>query len=148
MGQSPDLPAGSRDQVERSELAALRALYERWARGDFNTPEIFHPQVVTVWDSRMPESRRDVGPQALGRTLRELIAEFDDFGFEAREFIEGPHAIAVIGVLHGTGSRSRAEVTGPFAHVWTFEEGLAVRLEGFFERAPALRAAGLDESAQ
>jgi ketosteroid isomerase-like protein len=130
--------------VSDDNLSRLRDVYARWERGDFATGEIFHPDVVTEWDSRMPVTTHNVGVEALARTLFELLAEFDEFRFEALEFIEGPKAILVAGRLHGTGARSGADVTSHFHHAWTFRDGLAVRLEGFFERAPALRVAGLE----
>ena len=126
-------------------LALLRSVYERWGRGDFNTPEIFHSEVSTVWDSAIPGAGRVAyeGVAALGESLRTFIGEFDRAMLVADEFLEAPDTFVVTGTMLGTGRRSGVPVESPFAHVWWFEDGLAVRLVGFIDRDAALRLAGL-----
>jgi ketosteroid isomerase-like protein len=45
----------------------------------------------------------------------------------------------------GRGRGSAVEIDAQWAHVWTFREGKATRVEGFLDRRDALAAAGLAE---
>ena len=46
----------------------------------------------------------------------------------------------------GRGRGSGAEVeTHPTAHLWTLRNGLAIRMQSYWEREDALKAVGLEE---
>ena len=45
----------------------------------------------------------------------------------------------------GRSAHNDIDVSQLFMHVWTLREGKAVRLEGFYDKAAALEAAGLRE---
>jgi hypothetical protein len=60
--------AGADDDFE-----ALRGVYDQWARGNFWTPDIFHPDVEVVWDATIPDANKDVGIAGFTRSAREWL---------------------------------------------------------------------------
>jgi len=58
-----------------------------------------------------------------------LFADFDEFVANGSEFFEsGDHVIA-LGHYSGRARRSGKKFTARFAHVWTLQDGLIVRLQ-------------------
>jgi ketosteroid isomerase-like protein len=85
------------------------------------------------------------GPEGFMRVAEWLRAEFDDFHVEVHEFIDAGDRVFTSATLRGRGKHSRAETSWDVWGVWTVREGRAVRWQGFTDRAPALKAAGLLE---
>lgn len=68
-------------------------------------------------------------------------------GFEAvpERFLEaGADGVVVLGRYRGTSLRTGARLDVPFAHVWAFRDGRAVRFDQFTDTALWLRARGAD----
>jgi ketosteroid isomerase-like protein len=66
---------------------------------------------------------------------------FDDFTVDLLEVEElGGHVLALLR-QRGRGRASRAEVEHRFTHVWTLEDGRAVRMQSFADREDAVRYA-------
>ena len=65
--------------------------------------------------------------------------------FEGREFRPAGDQVLIETVLHGRGRTTGIDVEQRAFLLWTFREGLVVRIEPFAEREPALEAAGLSE---
>ena len=76
------------------------------------------------------------------------IAEaLDDYRMTPEQFIDaGDTQVLVFSREGGRGKGSGAEVeTHPTAHLWTLKDGLAIRMQSYWEREDALKALGLDE---
>lgn len=129
----------SRDNVE-----ALQDVYARWTAGDFWTPDIFDPDVETVWAQDMPDfggpSRGLAGVEA---GIRNLLAAWDEYRWEADRFIPVQDRVLVLFTARGRGKGSHVEVEAHWAHLWTFREGKATRIEGFLDQAEGLEAVGI-----
>jgi ketosteroid isomerase-like protein len=86
-----------------------------------------------------------VGREGWRRWLGQIDDVFDDWGFEAEDFIDAGQQVVVLVRTSGTAKQSGASVTIPAAHVLTVKDARVVRLEVFLDRREALEAAGLSE---
>jgi ketosteroid isomerase-like protein len=130
--------------MSRENVEALKEVYAAWRAGDFWTPEIFDPEVEVVWAGVL-DVGADRGLPALERGLRRWLAAWDDCRMEADEIIPVQDRVVVLITAQGRGKGSSVEVEAHWAHLWTFHDGKAVRLEGFVDPAEALKAVGLRE---
>jgi ketosteroid isomerase-like protein len=125
-------------------LSALKAVYTQWAQGNFATPDIFDPDVEIVWAAEMPDIQRSArGISEMTKSLRDWLAPWENFSWTADEYIAVEDGFLVLFTGRGHGKGSTVEIEAPGAHLWTFREGKAVRLEGFFDQDEGRRAAGL-----
>ena len=129
---------------QERNLEALRSVYARWAVGDFWTPEIFDSDVEVVWAEPMPDATRTArGLSALTAGIRNWLAAWDDCRWAADEFIAVQGAVLVLFTARGRGKGSSVDVVAHWAHLWTFDDGKATRIEGFVDQAEALQVVGL-----
>lgn len=75
--------------------------------------------------------------------MRNWLAAWDEYTWAADEFIAVQGGVLVLLTARGRGKGSSVEVEGHWAHLWTFHDGKATRLEGFVDQAEALKAVGL-----
>jgi ketosteroid isomerase-like protein len=79
--------------------------------------------------------------------VQELEDAWEELRTEPEAFFDlGEHTI-MIGVVHGRGRHSRAEVAMPFAMVARWRDGLAVYVKRYADRAEAFRDLGASEDA-
>ena len=131
--------------MSQENVEALKAVYARWAVGDFWTPEIFDPNVQTLWAQEMPDfAGPDRGLSAIETGMRNLLAAWEDYQWEAERFIPARDRVLVLFTARGRGKGSNLEVEAHWAHLWTFRDGKATRIEGFLDQGEALKAAGLE----
>ena len=136
----------SESAMSQENVEALEAVYARWGAGDFWTPDIFDPDVEVVWAGDMPDfTGPNRGLAALDRGIRNLLAVWDDYAWAADRFIPLQDRVLVLFTARGRGKGSHMEVEAHWAHLWTFREGKATRVEGFLDQVEALEAAGLSE---
>jgi uncharacterized protein len=131
--------------MSQENVEGLKAVYARWGEGDFWTPDIFDPDVELVWAPEMPDFGPTRGLEAVAASMQNLLAAWDDFVFAADEYIPTGDRVLVLVTARGRGKGSSVEVEAHWAHLWTFREGRATRVEGFLDQAEALEAAGLSE---
>jgi len=125
-------------------VEALKSVYANWAIGDFWTPEIFDSDVEVVWAEPMPDATRTArGLSTLDAGIRNWLAAWDDCRWAADEFIAVPGGVLVLFTARGRGKGSSVDVEAHWAHLWTFHNRKATRVEGFVDQAEALKAAGL-----
>jgi ketosteroid isomerase-like protein len=131
--------------MSQENVKALKAVYERWGAGDFWTPEIFDPDIETVWAGEMPDlPRGGRGLSAVEADMRNFLAAWDEYRWEADRFIPVQEGrVLVLFTARGRGKGSSVEVGAKWAHLWTFRQGKATRVEGFIHQPQALEAAGL-----
>lgn len=87
------------------------------------------------------------GHDGVREYLRILTEVLEDYRMSPEEFIDaGDDRVLVFSREGGRGRGSGAEVqTHPTAHLWTLRDGKAVRMQSYWERDDALRAAGLSD---
>jgi ketosteroid isomerase-like protein len=132
--------------MSQENVEVLRAIYERWGRGDFWTPEVFDPEVEAVWASAVPDLGTSHGLHELSESFRGWVAALGEVRWKAERFIELPgDRVLVLMTTYARGRGSGIETEGKYAHIWTFRDGKATRIEGFIDWASARAKAGLDE---
>jgi uncharacterized protein len=96
-----------------------------------------------VWDpgdlspDGQPNSRGRAGFEAF---VRSWIDAFDDFRVEPYDVIEEGQFLIALVRQSGRGRVSGAAIEVEIAHVWTIDDGRAVRLESYRNRQAALDA--------
>jgi ketosteroid isomerase-like protein len=130
--------------AENVEL--VRALYARWARGDFGAaPELLAPE----FEWHPPTNAEELAARrgtTIGRSLREIFEVYRDFRIEAEEYIDArDEGVVVVARSRGTARQSGMEFDQMFAYVWTVRNGRLARAQVYGERTEALEAVRLSE---
>jgi ketosteroid isomerase-like protein len=129
----------SQEKIER-----LRALYSGWAQGNFRAGgELLAPDVI--FEPMSDGHEAYIGREAVAEQMREFLAQWSEFRVEAQEMVEVGETVLVTERQYGKGKSSGIETEMTFYAVWTFRDGLAVRIRWESDRARALEAAGLEE---
>jgi len=132
---------------EEENLKTLRALYDKWARGEFWDVSAYDPEIEFVLAPSLPEPGTYHGYEGMERGFRgSWLESWNELVFEAEEFlVAGDGRIVVLYRQTGIGKTSGAETELHGGHVWTMRAGRAVRLEVHAHQREALEAAGLSE---
>ena len=132
--------------MSRENVEQLRTLYEGWAHGDFaRGVEIYDPDVVWVLSDEFPNPGEYRGFEAMVDGFRDWLRAWTDWRLEAEKFIERGDRVVVLTRYRARGHDSGVVLDRPGAHVWTFDNGRAIRQEVWMDRQRALKAAGLRE---
>ena len=98
-----------------------------------------------VWDAGdlSPDGQSPTpGRESFAVFVRSWIDAFEDFRIEPREVIElGPFLLAVVR-QSGRGRASGAPIDIEIVHLWTIDDGRAIRLQSHRTRDSALEAVG------
>jgi ketosteroid isomerase-like protein len=130
--------------VTHDHVDVIRAVYERWAEGDFTAGfELYDPHVVLIQGPEFPEAGTYLGPQAITGYMRHFLSSWERITIAAEEIIEAGDSVVVKVLQRGSGTGSGAVTELPYFHVWTFRGDKVVRWENFRERARAMEAVGL-----
>lgn len=121
----------------------LRGVYDRWAQGDFNTPEVFTEDVEVVWAAEMPDARVDRGLAEMGRSLYRMYEAAERMSIAAESFHPSGDQVLALIEVRIVGKGSGAETVQPAAHLWTMPGDRATKIVGFFDRSAAFEAAGI-----
>jgi uncharacterized protein len=133
--------------VSQENVEIVRKGYEAWNRGDLD-----HIRRVTddsfEWReaSEVPGAGTRRGRAEFDRYLHSFQHFWRQFEFEPLEIRDAGERVLAVVVERARSARSDVEVSQLFMHVWTLREGKAVRLEGFYDEAAALEAAGLSRT--
>jgi ketosteroid isomerase-like protein len=126
---------------------SLRALFDAYNRRDFESAvQYVHPEV----ELRPGLTELDVSPRYLGREeLRgffETITEaWESYVVMPEELLPAPGDRVLAVERWRAVGRGGLEFELELNDLFTFRDGLIVRIEGFRDRAEALEAAGLTE---
>ena len=138
----------SRENVEidrqKRDVDVLREVYSHWERGDFTSWEAFADDYV--WKAvDAIESGEYTGIAEISVAWRAWLQGWDGFSVEAEEVLVGSDGrYVVMQLFRGKGKASGLESEDRNAAVATFRDGLIVRMEGYWDRDAALRAAGVE----
>src|SRR4029077_11086188 len=98
--------------MSQENVEMLRAVYDRWARGDFWTPEPFDPEVESVWPAEVPDVGTYYGLDGLVQGTREFLSAWDSVSFDPDRFIDLGNRVLVLFTVRGRGKGSRVETEG------------------------------------
>jgi ketosteroid isomerase-like protein len=132
------------------ENKSVTAFYEAMNAGDFDGAVEYlhrdveiHPALGGVMDIGGSYCGRDEARRLL-ETITEGIERIE-IGIEPQEVIEaGGDRLVRVESWHPRGTQGM-ETEVVFTHVYTFRDGLILRIDGFTDKADALEAAGLSE---
>jgi uncharacterized protein len=128
--------------VAEANVDTLRRGYEALNRGDLS-------EVVSLIDDEIVWDPGELSPDGLqgsrGREsfvafVQSWMDAFDDFRIDPYEVLEdGPFLIALVR-QSGRGRASGAPIEIEIAHVWTIDDGRAIRLESYRSEREAFDA--------
>jgi uncharacterized protein len=126
--------------ADSPNIAVVRRLYQ--ARGD---PEIIRQVLASDvrWEvvDGFPYGGVYVGlDSVLGDFFARLFTDFDEFVANGSEFFESGERVIALGNYSGRARRSGKRFTARFAHVWTLQDGLIVRLQQCADTVQLARA--------
>ena len=137
----------SESSSESEGVRSLRRGYDAFNRGDFEAAVTeMHPEIEWQRADMAPETTPVRGVEAVRAWMMPDV--FEEQHVELEEIIENGDMIFVEGLFRIKARVSGIEMTDRAWHVWTIRDGKAARLEFFQNRAEALKAAGLAESAK
>ena len=128
----------------QEQIAAIRAVFDQFAVGDFSAYEALPDEVELTIAPEMPDAGTYRGEEAR-RWLKAWGASFERLTFEAVEFIDAGDRVLIEFIQRGSPRGSTSEVEVRSWSVYTFREDILVRIELFLGRDEAARAAGLED---
>jgi ketosteroid isomerase-like protein len=137
--------------MSQENVVIVRQMYEAWMAGDDEAIySIFDPAIRLNPDPEASWVGMDeeyIGHDGMRRYMLAVYEAFEDYRPEVEQIIDaGEGRVLTLAVEHGRGRGSGAEVqAAKTAHLWTMQNGKAVRLDLFLDRKSALEAVGLSE---
>jgi ketosteroid isomerase-like protein len=123
----------------------IRQGFDAFNRGDFG---VIVDLVAEDIEYDMSETL-DVGVIHGRHALRTFFEGLDErwasFQADVDDIVAGRESVVALVTWRFTARRSNVPVQLRHAQVWSFENGVAVRMRLFLDRSEALRAAGLSE---
>ena len=127
------------------ELDSLRAIFEAFSRGDFDAMvRYLHPDVELRPALQPLEHMGVIRGHTEIREFFEGLGLWESRRVELEEVIEVGNRLFSVECWHVVG-RDGIKLDFRIVDVYTFEDGLIVRVDGFRDRAEALEAVGLPE---
>ncbi len=85
------------------------------------------------------------GRDGFVKALRNAMSVFDQVDVAVEEVLQAGSHVVVFVHISGVGQESGAPVEMRVAHVWTMDNGRAIRMQVYLDRDEALAAVGLRE---
>ena len=133
--------------MSEENVAAVRRIYEGWAKGDFSTGvELYDAHILMVQGPGFPESGEYAGREGIAKYMHTFLDAWEKVTIEAEELIESGDSVAAKVVQRAVGKESGAVPTDfAYFQVWTFRGSKVIRLETIRDRETALDLIGLSE---
>jgi ketosteroid isomerase-like protein len=129
--------------MSEENVARLRAIYAQWAKGNLDAGEDLYAADAAFIP--IAEGRSTLDREGFRRFMHSFLAEWDDFTSEAVEMTDHGGKVLVTERQHATGRGSGIAIDQLFYVVWTFRDGLAVKVRWDSDLAEAREAAGLTD---
>jgi len=128
-----------------SDVAELVRFGYEWVNREREPPPNWHPEGEYINSREDPDHGAHQGIDAIRRQHQSWFEAYPDLRVEPVEIRTHGEKIFVWTHFAGHGADSGAPMEMELAHVVTMQHGLVRRMEEFFDRAEALRVAGLEE---
>ena len=128
----------------QEEVAALRAVFDQFAVGDFSAYEDLPDELELTIAPEMPESGTYRG-EAARKWLNAWVQSFERLTLEPVELVDAGDRVLTEFIQRGSPKGSTGELELRSWSVSTFREDILVRIQLFLRRDEAVRAAGLEE---
>jgi ketosteroid isomerase-like protein len=126
------------------DIDVLHGAYAEWAHGDFTSADVFTADAEFVVSG--PEPRTYIGREGVRDGWFDFLSAWHDFRTEAEEIIEGTGEGVYVVLVHLTarGKESSVPIDAEAANTVVMRDGKIARFEMFWDRAAAMKAAGLE----
>ena len=132
--------------MSQRNVEVLRAVYERWAEGDFRAGvDLFDPELVFVLRPGFPDAGIYRGPEGMRDYMLPFLAAWNKLTITAEEFVEAEGSVLVAVHQVGIGLESGIATELRYFMIWTFRGPAVVRLESVRSRDEAFEAVGLQD---
>jgi len=134
--------------MSQENVEIVRRILGLWNAGGVGPdryPEFFDPGLRMDLRGRKINPAVYDGYEGLDRFASDVGEVWDQFSIELVDLIDADSQVVSVMQATGRGHGSGIEVEGELAWVWTLRDGRILRVEGDFDRASALEAAGLEE---
>jgi uncharacterized protein len=125
----------------------VRASYEAFELGDRDAALAHvHPDVEWHQAQGLPHGGIYRGLEEVRRHVFEPLDRdwWDEFSAKPDEVVDAGDTVLVLGRYRGVARGTGRRLDVPFAHVWTFHDGLAIRFRQFLDTAGWNEALALD----
>ena len=123
----------------------VRKGFDAWNAGDRSwVLEHMRPDAEWITPPDDPEPGRYRGQAEIIRFWNQWRSAVGHLRFEILDLVELPEKVLVLARRSGTGLHSGLSVSDEVSQVFSFEGAICVRVEEFYDRAEAARAAGLE----
>jgi ketosteroid isomerase-like protein len=129
--------------MSAENVEVVRSIFAAWLQGDMATDRL-DPEIAMIESSTIPGATSAYGIDAVRRYMASFANYWDEIRFEPQDYIDAGEQVIVVARLVGRGKASGIDVNRVWAYVWTVRDGKALRMEGYANRAEALKAVGLD----
>jgi ketosteroid isomerase-like protein len=132
--------------MSQRNVEVIRRSYEEFARGHL-VLDVLDPGIEWRGPREFPDlAQPHYGHDGVRRYFARIREAFDDYRVVAEDFIDaGEDRVLVLAREGGRGKGSGASVqTRLTAHLWTFSNDKAVRMQSYWERSDAFEAVGLE----
>jgi ketosteroid isomerase-like protein len=141
-GRGDTAPAMPEENVD-----VIRAMYEHWARGEFPAtfidPDIVHSRIGAQTPDMEGEWR---GLEAFSGAFAEYLQAFSDLRIKAEEIIDlDDERVLVLSRQTAEGKLSGVPIDSELGELFELRAGKVVSYESYWDRAEAMKAAGLTE---
>jgi uncharacterized protein len=125
-----------------SALDSVKAVYAGFASGDIPAVlGLLSPEIDWIEAEGFPYAGTYHGPRAvLEGVFMRLGSEWNGFAAVAHEFVNGGDTVVALGTYSGTYKKTGKSFEAKFAHVWTVENGKAVRFVQYVDTLLVHRA--------
>jgi ketosteroid isomerase-like protein len=103
------------------------------------------PDIEWVEDPLRADSYVHHGPEAVQRSWKRWLEQWDEYGFEAERFLDCGDDVLVISREHGRGAASGASVSSRHYAAITIRAGKIACFREFYDEHAALKAVGLED---
>jgi ketosteroid isomerase-like protein len=130
-------------QMAGVNVETLRRGYDALNRGDMSIVlELFDPDIEWHEPAFSPDAASNRRRDSFERFLRGWLESFNGFRAEPEQVVERGDELVVVVPQTGIGCASGLTVQTRLAHVWTVEDGTAVRWEAVPDPEAALGDGG------
>jgi uncharacterized protein len=135
--------------VEEQNVAAVRAIYDAFAKGD--VPAVLGGMADDVeWHEAdgMPYGGIHRGPDAVAQNVfGPITTDIPDFQVTPEQYIASDNTVAVVVRYTGTGKATGNQLDLEAVHVWDVSDGKPVRFRQFIDTAKFLEVVPADVAA-
>jgi ketosteroid isomerase-like protein len=125
--------------VTEADVDALKRGYAALNRGDLSVVlELLDPSIEWHEPGNSLEAGTHRGRDSFERFFRGWLESFEDFRVEPEQVVERGNRLIAVVRQTGRGRASGVQVDARLAHVWTVEDGRAIRWEAVVRPEDAL----------